>query len=478
MKKNCTVLLIAVLALSTLLVACNISGATLTAVVDTFDFDKSNDVVYEVTFDDNEQFLFLEGHNIADGDYVFSNGVLTVKRDFLTTLDDGEYTLDMVTTKGRKKFDFKVVAPNKQYKVVNGSFETGDLFGWNVQTTFKGENAIQSFVNDGVKENTTFFTFDAPYNGVGKYVYGFDDRDGENKDKWNERMGVMRSSAFTLGGSGYISFMLGGGKNTELCYMSVRDAETDYELARYGNTMFNSCSYELDPSQYFEANLVKYKADLTQYLGRKLYVEFVDVGGRDWDLLTIDNVITYNEQQPASAVLAQDLKPSYTTGYVTNQLPNGDFSRGLADWTVSSASGFDSGVPAFVVDNGVLKSNGGGDASRGLIRSSLFRVDGSGIISMRLGAACGARFDKDTYVSVKERNTNREIFRFANRNSNGNEMMLYYVDLSNYIGAECYIEIVDNAVNSWDVIFVSEIVTYYAVTPEYDFSSSAVNLIK
>ena len=96
---------------------------------------------------------------------------------------------------------------------------------------------------------------------------------------------------------------------------------------------------------------------------------------------------------------------------------------------------------------------------------------------MRLGAAQGARYDKDTYVSIKLRNTNREIFRFANRNNNGIYMVQYYVDLSDYIGCECYVEIVDNATNSYDTIFISDIVTYYMSAPAYDFANMAVNLI-
>ena len=103
-------------------------------------------------------------------------------------------------------------------------------------------------------------------------------------------------------------------------------------------------------------------------------------------------------------------------------------------------------------------------------------MDGSGIISFDVGAAQGKRFDKDTFISIRERYTNRELFRFANRNHNGNEMIRYYVDLSAHIGKQCYIEIVDNATASYDVIFVADIVTYYAAAPEYTFKNTAVNL--
>jgi hypothetical protein len=128
------------------------------------------------------------------------------------------------------------------------------------------------------------------------------------------------------------------------------------------------------------------------------------------------------------------------------------------------------------VDGGALKSNLDGDAARGLIRSSLFRVDGSGIISLNIGAAEGARYDKDTYVSIREEGTNRELVRVANSNHNGILMVKYYIDLSKFMGKNCYMEIIDNAKLSYDTIFVSDIVTYYEIAPAYDYGQTGINL--
>lgn len=119
-----------------------------------------------------------------------------------------------------------------------------------------------------------------------------------------------------------------------------------------------------------------------------------------------------------------------------------------------------------------MKSNVGGDAARGLIRSSLFRIEGSGVISLELAAAQGARFDKDTFVSIREEKTNREIFRLANTRSNGIFPVKYYIDLSAHLGKNCYFEIVDNATGVYDTIFVANIVTYYPVAPRFDYGQS------
>lgn len=439
----------------------------------TFHFSKLNDVVFEIDLLENE-FSFLEGNNIADGDYLVVGNNLIIKKDYLVNFNHGSYLFKVYRTSGVISIKVNVDAINRKHQIINGGFETGDLFGWSVHTIFKGEDNIQSFLEEGIKHNDTFFTFNAPYNGDGKYVYGLDDRDGINKDRWNERMGIMRSSIFELGGSGFITFKLGGAKNQDLSYISIRNADTDIEVARYSNPKFNSTSYISYPENYFEANLVKYRADLRPYLKQNLYIEICDYGGRDWDLLTFDSFETYHQNEPDDGEVAVDIKPYFGDIYVPNQLRNGNFTNNLEHWTISTASGWTNNT--FHVSNNILRSNLNGDASRGMIRSSLFRIDGSGVISLELGAAQGARYDKDTYISIRLENTNREIYRFANTRANGIFMVKYYLDLSAYLNENCYIEIVDNAQGSYDTIFVGNIITYYETAPHYNYEEIAKNL--
>lgn len=476
MSKRLILIILALFLIAAALAGCEAEPETVKVSSEdaVFYFDKLNDVIFTVDVGEGE-FVFIEGSNIASGDYSCADGILTIKSTFLLGLEDGKHSFTLYATNGEKDFELTVAEQGRKYKVVNGGFETGDLFGWEAVTVFKGEDSIQSFIDEGIKPNETFFAFEAPYNGDGAFVYGMDDRDGANKDLWNERMGILRSSVFELGGSGFVSFKLGGGKNTDLSYISVREAATDTEIARFGNYKFNSTSYLADPDNYFEANLVKYAADLRAHLGKKLFFEVCDYGGRDWDLLTIDSFETYLETEPEDCFAAIDIKPSFQAVYVTNTLPNASFADGLKYWSESKATAWTAGG-AFRADNGILKSNLGGDAATGLIRSSLFRVDGSGIISLEIGAAQGARYDKDTYVSIKEALTNREIFRFANHVHTGTDMKRLYIDLSAHIGKNCYLEIVDNAKGSYDTVFVSDIITYYENTPAYDFGIAGRNL--
>lgn len=428
-----------------------------------FDFIKLNNLVF--TVDTEEEFAFLQGNNIAEGDYIYSNNTLIVKKDYLVLLDPGEYTYTLHTTSQQLDFSLRVKEQNNKHRIINGSFETGDLFGWQTETVFKGEENLKSFIDDGVQINDSSSQDLSAYNGDGRYVYGM--REEDNADVWNERVGIMKSSIFELAGSGHITYKLGGIKNTDLCYISVRNAHTDIEVARYSS---QEASYE--------ATLKQYVADLSGHKGEMLFIEVCDFGGREGDFITLDSFETYHEDIP-KGIKAIDIKPEFNLAYVPNQLPNGDFAYGLEYWTASQAAGWSepyANQDTFVVDGRVLKSNGSGDLSRGLIRSSLFKVEGSGIITLKIGAAKGRRYDKDTYISIREKGTNREVYRVANTNNDGIYMVQYYIDLSSYIGKSLYFEIVDNARETYDTIFVSEIITYYKSAPIYDYGQSGINL--
>jgi len=447
---------------------------------ETFDFDLLHDVVLPRTQIAGE-ILFLEGLNLAIGNYAILEDSLVIKKAFLATLSAGNHTFLVQTNEELFQVKLEVLDRNQAYRVINGSFETGDLLGWSAKTIFKQETQILSFIPSGVRANTTMFSFEVPYDGEGEYVYGMDDRDGIDKDRWNERMGILQSSDFVLGGSGYITFRMGGGRNQDLVYVSIRDALTHQEYARYGNHRFQSANYLTDPQSYFEGNLVKYYADLRPHLGKKLYIELVDLGGRDWDLMTFDALETYLETTPTQGVEAINIIPTFDQIYIPNQLINGSFSQGLQSFTISNAPGWKSTVTprnAFFVEQGILKSDLEGPEARGMIRSSLFRVDGSGIISMELAYGNGPRYDKDTYISIRSYSTNEEVFRFANRNASGSTFRLYYIDLSAYLNEVFYIEIVDNGTTSNDRLWVRNIITVYPTTQVYDFSQMAVNLIQ
>ena len=131
----------------------------------------------------------------------------------------------------------------------------------------------------------------------------------------------ITSSSFVVGGTGYITFKLGGGKNTDLCYVEIVDAETDDVLAIYGNTMFNDKENkyysangkvkDLSADGYYMANMVSYKADLSEFIGRSVKIKIVDNASNDWGLFFVDDFVTYYDSLDAineKYVIAENLK--------------------------------------------------------------------------------------------------------------------------------------------------------------------------
>ena len=178
-----------------------------------------------------------------------------------------------------------------KYQIANGSFETGDLTGW----TLEGGN-IASISGSSIWWLESFL-----FNKSGTYfLNGFAGNEGET--------GTLTSQAFEVAGSGYITFKLGGGKNTEFCYIEIIDANTNESLAKFGNTefkdkeksyLFNGELKDLSEDGYFMANMVEYKANLSEFMGRSVKIRIVDNAASDWGLLFCDDFVTYYENESA-----------------------------------------------------------------------------------------------------------------------------------------------------------------------------------
>ena len=470
MKRNLIALLTMLGLIASFASSCS-DEATILSINSEFDFNVLNDITFEITGNAN-QISHLEGHNIADGDYEISSSLLTINKNYLVNLMPGKYEFKVWFSHHSENISLTILDKNNQYRLINESFETGNYFGWSSRNVFKGEGALSAFTNDTIVINNEVLDSDNVYGGDGDYVYGLPQE--VSKMSFEEKMGYLSSSEFVLGGNGYISFKLGAAKNADLTYLSVVESLTGIEIARFGNSLFDKNLSGLE-----NARLHQYQVDLSAHLGKRLHFEIYDLGGRDWDFITLDNVETFHQEPLEIATEALDIKPLAGLSYAPNQLVNGDFSDDLNHWRISNASGWhksDGTSDTWRVQNGILKSDSSGDAARGLIRSSFFRVDGSGIVSLEMGAAQGSRFDKDTFVSIKQRGTNHEIIRFANHLHNGNEMLKYFVDLSDYSGEIMYFEIADNAVGSWDTIFIDNIITYYEEVPFFNYGQMAQNL--
>ncbi len=402
-----------------------------------------------------------------------------------TSADDlGCITMDSIVTYHEEKPTFmyqdeayEIIVeveyePENEYQLKNGTFETGDLTGW----TMEGDIGSVS---------SAYGWWDAnfPYNKKGKYLFtGIDKETGT---------GTLTSDAFTLGGCGWISFRLGGGKNPLLCYVSVLDAETNEELVRFANKNFRDMGTSGINVNSFLANMNSYKVDLTQFgieLGTSLKIRITDNATNNWGLITADSFITYYESEsdlPTDAVLAEDATPvpEEESEY---QIANGGFETGdLTGWTVTSgtvANGavttgdtfWDEGIP--YNNEGYFHFDGwqanGDEAATYSLRSETFTLGGSGHISFRMGgrtAVLRVYTEDGTKIAEYGNPAFTDVdFPHVDNGCRLATMTTYVADLSDYLGETLYVEICDVALGdgeNWGVVFFDDIVTYYETAP-------------
>lgn len=263
-----------------------------------YSIDKNNS--YEVTMapkDANgyEDFTYSLKTEIQNVEIVEDKLVLTLS-------SVGTKTFVVVVSFGDElTLEFNVIVTTtmeKNVNVLNGSFDNG-LEGW----TLKGEFGV-------ITDKSSWWTEEMPMFNEGNYFSGYD-VDGTS---YESLTGTLTSSIFTLAGNGYISFMLGGAAN-ENCYITVETTQGEV-IALYRNTMFTDFpegfilgenieeGKAMVGNTVFMANFVKYKADLSKYIGQELKVVVHDNATSGWGLLFFDELNTYNAGELEDYVLA------------------------------------------------------------------------------------------------------------------------------------------------------------------------------
>ncbi|MDP3131129.1 MAG: glycoside hydrolase family 125 protein, partial [Bacillota bacterium] len=335
------------------------------------------------------------------------------------------------------------------YQIANGGFETGDLTGWTVTSG-------TAFNRLGVTSATSF-DGTVPYGKDGDYLYGV---------YAEQLVGTMISDPFVIGGTGYLTFRLGGCYNEALTYLSIVDAETGIEYFRFGNPLFNRTDDQTDPTGYFMENLVPYYYDLSSRMGETVILKVVDESTQNDGYVTLDDVVTYHPTMPELSAMhpAEDCKPVFADAAGTpNVLFNADFAIGtLFGWTVVGET--DSFRTAHL--NAAFRlSNRSNETAAGVLRSSAFKVGGTGLLSFRMGAT---KHPELTYLSIRKVGTNVEVFRtYSDRWVEADEenTHLYYVDLYAYQGECLYVELVDNARGDWGLISFEDLDTFWESYP-------------
>lgn len=201
----------------------------------------------------------------------------------------GDYIFDIQATDAYQQtasFKAKVSVLDNLTDVLNGGFETGDLSGW----TATEDSTLSDLP---IESNATFWGENVPTNQGGEYMFTNGWRTGgeHSNEEWTYE---LKSATFTLSGSGFISWKMGGNS----AVFNVYDAETDTLLASYQNRVFNDSSVWVSAGSRC-GTMTTFYADLSEHLGRKLYVSIQDdnrtiMGG--WRLGFFDDIVCYHEE--------------------------------------------------------------------------------------------------------------------------------------------------------------------------------------
>ena len=236
-------------------------------------------------------------------------------------LKEGTYQVTYTRSYGdveneEKTLTVKVNAVDASVKEIeNGGFETGDLTGWTVVTpNVWNTNEDGSF--KGVVSAQTYWGEQLPYNQEGNYhLDGWEV--AAEPDAWG-----LRSSVFTLGGSGFISLRMGGRAATVRVYLLDGTL-----IGTYNQTRFNDANFPFVNRGGSWADMGTYFINLSEYIDQPMYLVLHDAKtGGGWACAFFDDVKTFYETTP-------DVENGFdtVTGPVSEGLTYGDIE---IPWTL------------------------------------------------------------------------------------------------------------------------------------------------
>lgn len=173
------------------------------------------------------------------------------------------------------------------HDIKNAGFELGSLEGWTyVEGTENGQINANALCKD-----ETFWGERIPFNKTGNYFFNGWNACSEEPNGYH-----LTSTSFTLAGSGYISFKMGG--NAAAVKVYKKDGTL---VAQYNNTEFNDAEFPHVEKGGRWATMTTFVADLSSYIGEELYIELHDLGAAPWGVAFFDEIVTYHAEAPVVA---------------------------------------------------------------------------------------------------------------------------------------------------------------------------------
>lgn len=438
-------------------------------------------VLTDYVKDVNSSGVAYELESVSEGVEVgkVKNNKFTVT---VSTIGEKSFTLK-VSQNGNEifKLEGKIdVVDNSKYNVQNGGFETGDLSGWTVS-----ENS--GYV---IAENLVYFDYLDPVPTVNLdgdyYLDGYNQVGGFSGEALK---GTLTSSDFTVGGSGFMTFKLGGGAHKSL-KVELVEKETNKVIATFNNYLFS------DP--YRSIGLTEYAYQIpAEYMGKLCFIRLSDQAeSGTFKALTADSFRTYYPEGEEPVIDEENIFAAKYSGDILKEqldlenagfeLPNGDFETGdLSGWwgdslfAVSNAEDyfgdiFPDNIPTYNKEGDWFVSSESDMNATGTLSSKAFVVTdtNSRWITFRLGG----NKTENLYVSLMqyvEGGDDIEIAKFNNNlfsdpyRSFGMTKYAWQIP-EEYVGQKLYFVLHDEATSDtpFGVLTADEFKTDYAIGQE------------
>lgn len=431
----------------------------------------------EITYGDES--VTPEVLKVTLGETEFTSGFTTFNMETA-----GSYIVTYGATKGNKTISKTItILVSDATNLINGGFETGDMTGWTSTYEPNGNPVISA---------TAFWNERIPYNQDGNYHF-----DGWSAQHAESDVFYFTSSTFTLSGSGWVSFMMGG----NAAALRVKLADTNEVIGFFRNVKFLDANFPSVAQGGRWATMTRYFYDFSAYLGKDMYVEIIDDKESGWGVSFFDDINFYYATKPDTTgydVVEGSLVNGEGEGEVhinyeiaiNGCIINGNLETGdMTGWTseypfgknpVSNADEY-WGERLPFNKTGTYFYNGwdgqNAEADGYQIKSSNFVLYGSGYITFKLASNSGALkvYKADGTLIAYYKQSRFSDMNFPNLDAGGSwaDMGTYVADLSNYIGEELYIVVEDEVISGpWAVLFFDDVQTYHeeavSVEGKYD----------